>query len=225
MQFHEGPTDPALLPPVDSANQPGILTATPGLAPMELNRVRFSGGASNAAALASRWAAFAYESLSATGNPVECVPLDSEYYTVLLKALIVNGASWGDAGPAIEKAFPEYAADKRRLKSLKQQFLGYGEVNMSRWVSATERRVTLLGWAKISDWGGRQFDLPLPPSLASRTELRRLTATIARLTPTNHKHRNYRNAQLWIDVPGDGIGTQTCGLDAASARNGRGAVP
>jgi hypothetical protein len=43
--------------------------------------------------------------------------------------------------------------------------------------------------------------------------------TLAWLTPTNNKHRDYRKAQLWVDVPG-GIGTQTCGLDARSARRG-----
>lgn len=218
--FRPEPANPTVLSPVDSANPPGILTATPGIAPMELNRVRYSCGTSNAAAIASHCAALAYESLSATDIPADCIPLDNEYYTVLLKALIVHGASWGDAAAAIESAFPAFAGDWRRLARLKQQFLGYGEVNMLRCLSSTERRVTLLGWAQVSDGGGHQFDLPLPPSLAARTELRRLTATLAWLTPTNHKHRNYRRAQLWIDVPGDSIGTQTCGLDAVSARRG-----
>jgi hypothetical protein len=40
--FRQDPNDPALFSPVDSANPPGILTATPGLAPMELSRVRYS---------------------------------------------------------------------------------------------------------------------------------------------------------------------------------------
>ncbi len=103
---------------------------------------------------------------------------------------------------------------------LKQQFLGYGEADMKRGLSSTEQRATLLGWGQISHGDGHQFELPLPPSLAARTELRRLTATLAWLTPTDHKHRDYRRAQLWIDVPGDGIGTPTCGLDAPSARRG-----
>lgn len=187
---------------------------------MELNRVRYSCGTSNAAALASRCAALAHERLSAIDLPDDCAPLDDEYYTVLLKALIVHGASWGDAAAAIESAFPAFAGDWRRLASLKQQFLGYGEVTMSRCFFSSEQRVTLLGWARISDGSGHQFELPLPPSLGARTELRRLTATLAWLTPTNHKHRDYRKAQLWINVPGDDIGTQTCGLDAMSARRG-----
>jgi hypothetical protein len=218
--FRPDPTNPLLLSPVNTAVQPGILTATPGIAPMELNRVRYSCGTSNAAALASHCAALAYESLAATDLPADCLPLDSEYYTVLLKALVVHGASWGDAATAIERAFPSLAGDWRRLSRLKQQFLGYGEVNMLRCFSSTERRVTLLGWAQLSEGGGHEFNLPLPPSLAARTELRRLTATLAWLTPANHKHRNYRKAHLWIDVPGDRIGTQTLELDAQSSRRG-----
>lgn len=220
MLFREQPTNPTRLDPVDSARQPGILTATPGIVPMEQNRVRYSCGTSNAAALASRCAALAYERISAIDLPDDCAPLDDEYYTVLLKALVVHGASWGEAAAAIESAFPAYAGDWRGLARLKQQFLGYGEVTMSRCFSSSEQRVTLLGWARISDGSGHQFELPLPPSLAARTELRRLTATLAWLTPTNHKHRDCRKAQLWIDVPGGDIGTRTCGLDATAARRG-----
>jgi hypothetical protein len=44
--------------------------------------------------------------------------------------------------------------------------------------------------------------------------------TLAWLTPTNQRHSGYRKAQLWIDVPGDVVGTQTSGLDALSARRG-----
>lgn len=107
--FRQEPANPTVLSPVDSANRPGILTATPGIAPMELNRVRYSCGTSNAAALASHCAALAYESLSATDIPADCLPLDNEYYTVLLKALVVHGASWGDAAATIESAFPAFA--------------------------------------------------------------------------------------------------------------------
>jgi hypothetical protein len=218
--FRQDPNDPALFSPVDSANPPGILTATPGLAPMELSRVRYSCGTSNAAALASRCAALAYERLSALDLPEGCVPLNNEYYAVLLKALVVHGASWDQAAATIESACPDLADDRQALRRLKQRFLGYGEVDVKRCLSSTEQRATLLGWGRISHVAGHQFELPLPPSLAARTELRRLTVTLAWLTPTNHKHRDYRKAQLWVDVPGDGIGTQPCGLDATSARRG-----
>jgi len=187
---------------------------------MELSRVRYSCGTSNAAALASRCAALAYERLSVIDIPGECLPLNNEYYAVLLKALVVHGASWREAAATIGSAFPDLAGNWQQLARRKQQFLGYGEVDIKRCLSCTEQRATLLGWGRISEGQGHEFELPLPPSLAARTELRRLTATLAWLTPTNHKHRNYRTAQLWIDVPNDGIGAETCGLDAKSAQRG-----
>jgi hypothetical protein len=62
--------------------------------------------------------------------------------------------------------------------------------------------------------------MPLPPALAASTELRRITVTLAWLTPTNQQHKDYRKAQLWIDVAEEEIGTQRDGLDAPSARRG-----
>jgi hypothetical protein len=218
--FRQDPANPALLSSVDTAGPPGVLTAAPGLAPMELNRVRYSCGTSNSAALAARSAAQVYERLSTLQLPDGFTPLGAEDYTVLLKSLVVHGASWGAAAAAIDRAFPGLVGDWRALRRLKQQFLGYGEVDMSRCLSCTEQRATLLGWGRISNGEGHEFALPLPPSLAASTELRRLTVTLAWLTPTNQRHSGYRKAQLWIDVPGDVVGTQTSGLDALSARRG-----
>ena len=205
---------------VQSVRAPGLMAASPGIAPMEVNRVGHSCGSSNATALASRCAVLAYERISGMEIPADCEPLDATYEAVLLKALLVHGASWGDASRLIEKAFPTPGAEWQRLSRIKQQFLGYGEVDIKRCLSANEQRATLLGWSRISDGEGHIFEMPLPPALAANTELRRLTVTLAWLTPTNHQHKNYRRAQLWIDVPEEDIGTQRDGLDAASARRG-----
>jgi hypothetical protein len=205
---------------VDLPVAPGVLGAAPGIAPMELNRVSHSCGSSNAAALSSRSAALAYERISQMEIPSDSEPLANEYQAVLLKALLVHGASWGDAASIIESAFPALVNDWRKLERVKQQFLGYGEVDIERCLSADDHRATLLGWASIFDGEGHQFSLPLPPSLASKTELRRLIITLAWLTPTNQKHRDYRGAHLWITVsPGD-VGAGRNGLDATSARRG-----
>jgi hypothetical protein len=205
---------------VQSVRAPGIMAAAPGIAPMEVNRVGHSCGSSNATALASRCAVLAHERLLGMEIPGDCEPLDATYQAVLVKALLVHGASWGDASRLIEKAFPTPGDQWQRLSRIKQQFLGYGEVDITRCLSANEQRATLLGWSTISDGEGHAFEMPLPPTLAASTELRRLTATLAWLTPTNQQHKDYRRAQLWIDVPEQNIGTQREGLDAASARRG-----
>ena len=70
------------------------------------------------------------------------------------------------------------------------------------------------GGQRLADGEGHIFEMPLPPALAANTELRRLTVTLAWLTPTNQQHKDYRKAQLWIDVPGEIVGTLRDGLDA-----------
>jgi hypothetical protein len=196
------------------------MTAAPGVAPIEINRIGYSCGSSNATALASRCAVLAYEKISSMEIPSDSEPLDAAYEAVLLKTMLVHGASWGDASRLVEKAFPAPGSQWRRLSRIKQQFLGYGEVDIRRCISATEQRATLLGWSTIVDGEGHAFEMPLPPALAASTELRRLTVTLAWLTPTNQQHKDYRKAQLWIEVPEEIIGTQRDGLDAASARAG-----
>jgi len=56
--------------------------------------------------------------------------------------------------------------------------------------------------------------------LSASKALRRLTTTLAWFTPTNHQHRNYRKAHLFLTVPESDIGTKTIGLDAKSAQRG-----
>ena len=204
----------------DSFASPGLVSAAPGLAAMELNRVKHSCGTSNSAALASRCAALVFERISRQQIPADCDPLTDQFQAVLLKALLVHGASWGEAAAYISQAFPEAADPWQRLARLRQQFLGYGEVDITRCIAADTHRATLLGWSSIADGQGHQFELPLPPSLSAKIETRRLTVTLAWLTPLNHQHRDYRRAQLWIDVPEEDVGTNTLGLDINSARRG-----
>jgi hypothetical protein len=120
----------------DSIASPGIMSAAPGLAPMELNRVKHSCGTSNAAALASRCAALAFERISAQDIPADCDPLTDQFYAVLLKALLVHGASWGEAAHYILQAFPDAADPWQKLARLRQQFLGYGEVDITRCLAS-----------------------------------------------------------------------------------------
>ena len=205
---------------VDTTLAPGVLTGTPGVAPLELGRVRYSCGTSNAAALATRCAALALEALENTAIPADVGALDPDKVAVVLKALVVHGASWGDAEAVIEAAFPEAAGDWRRISRLKQQFLGYGVGDVSRAVASSERRATILGWGQITREQAQTYRLPLPPSLAATIELRRLTATLAWLTPASYRHQNYRRAQLWLSTSGIDLATTVQGLDAHAARRG-----
>jgi hypothetical protein len=64
------------------------------------------------------------------------------------------------------------------------------------------------------------FRLPLPPALAASKIRRRLTVTLAWLTPANPRHRNYRQAYLWCNFPQDKLGVSRAEIDSDTARRG-----
>jgi hypothetical protein len=81
--------------------------------------------------------------------------------------------------------------------------------------------VTLLGWSKIADEQGHQFELPLPPAISAQRVERTLTVTLAWCSPINPRHRLLRRSQLWFDVQGEkNVAATTVGVDALSARRG-----
>jgi hypothetical protein len=88
-----------------------------------------------------------------------------------------------------------------RIKRACAQFLGYGPADFDRGTVCTDQRVILLGCSEINGEEGHVFSVPLPPALHARTVRRRLTITLAWLTPINPRHRSYRVADLWFDSP------------------------
>lgn len=216
----------------DGSGPPGIKVATPGIHPGELTRATWTCGSSNAAALASHVCGMIHERLS------ELRKEDTDFWddveeSVLLKCLLVHGAAWRNAGETIETVFrelvearyPTDAAGKRlateELRRLKADLLGYGEVDPSRCIFATDERVSMIGWSQIGDDEGQQFDIPLPAALSAQRVLRTLTITLSWLTPVNPRHRLLRQAQLWFDVTGENhLANETVALDARAARRG-----
>ena len=70
-------------------------------------------------------------------------------------------------------------------------------------MSCTEERVTVLGFGELEDGEGAVFSLPLPPCLSAVNERRRLTITLAWLSPVNSLRQAYRVAHLWFDPKND----------------------
>jgi hypothetical protein len=85
------------------------------------------------------------------------------------------------------------------LKELVGRFLGYGKAEITRVMECSERRVTVLGFGEIKGGQAQQFSLPLPPSLSSQTEERKLIITLGWFTPIKCSCQKYRIAQLWFD--------------------------
>lgn len=195
---------------------PGQRTAAPGNAG-RLDQTAHTRGTSNAAALASRGAGFLYELLGRLrGQPGTNLP--EQYDVVLMKALLVHGANWADAQTRYESALKN-AQNRRTFKDHLGRFLGYGAANLEKVMACTEQRVTVLGFGKLDDGEADEFILPLPPSLSTMNEWRRLTITLAWLSPVSSKNQKYRIAQLWFGSE-NSIATERVESDYNAVRRG-----
>ncbi|QEH35002.1 Subtilase family protein [Aquisphaera giovannonii] len=203
-----------------SSLPPGLRVAAPGARAMELGRTTHSRGTSNATALASRTAGLIHSNLEKLRSTPGGDLLSDEYTAVILKALLVHGASWGEAGDIIENVLGGGLTkwqDKLRLKS---RFLGYGEVDPERALFSTDQRVAMLGWQSLTCGSAHVFRVPLPPSLSGKKVKRRLTISLAWFSPINPHHKDYRRASLWFSSNKDVLALDKKDLDYDSAKRG-----
>jgi hypothetical protein len=125
-----------------------------------LNIQRRSVGTSNAAALLTRAAARIHESIVETGTEVP-----RSHQAVLLKALLVHGAAWGEAGQRLENLFGPPGRGYLQRRENVARFLGYGRPNIERVLDCTTERATLFGFGDLERDTEDDFDIPLPASL------------------------------------------------------------
>jgi hypothetical protein len=186
----------AVLETTSFVSPPGQCVAAPG-AQGELDGTWYMRGTSNAAALASRWANRLYEVLEQLRKEFGA-QIPSEYDTVLMKTLLVHGADWADIRTLYESCLRK-PQNSRTFREYVTRFIGYGFADVTKVIACTDQRVTIVGFGKLEDGQADEFRLPLPPSLSARNVKRRLTITMAWLTPVNSRHHRYRIAHLWFD--------------------------
>ncbi len=186
----------AVLQTPNFTRPPGQRVAAPGAAG-ELNLTFHTRGTSNSAALASRWAITLLDLISQLREQPGA-SLSPEYDVVLLKTLLVHGADWGNGGPLYESILKN-PRNSRVFRDYVGRFFGYGAADMTKVIACTDQRVTVLGMGKLGDGEGQEFLFPLPPSLSAVTDKRRLTITLAWVTPVNCIRQNYRIAHLWFN--------------------------
>jgi hypothetical protein len=186
----------AVLEMIQTSRPPGHRVASPGSSPGDLGATRYERGSSNAAALVTRTACHLYDVLEELRANAETGPPES-HLAVLLRALLVHGASWEDR-PEI---FQRCLGVSRRDKTV-SRFLGYGALDPARVLSCTEQRVTVLGWGEIGPDHSWTYELPIPSSLSGLPVQRRLVTTLAWFSPINARHHRYRRASLWLSSEG-----------------------
>lgn len=213
------PTNPVTIEPAIFRTTPGNKVASPGSLAGDLNATSYSCGTSNATALISRAAGICYDSLQQIFNEQVAEIDPSKCEVPLLKAMLVHGCSWGDVGSRISEVLrtPE---NGRQLSGLISRWIGYGIPVVDRVLDCTEQRATVLGFGRLSDGEAHVFSLPLPPSLGSRTEWRRLTVTLAWLSPISASTQKYRTASLWFEMNNNGFAPTRSDADWRAVRRG-----
>ena len=77
-----------------------------------------------------------------------------------------------------------------------------------------------MGFGNLSNGEAHVFSLPLPPSLGSRSEWRRLTVTLAWLSPVLPATQKYRVASLWFEIRGSRLVPNRTNADWQAVRRG-----
>lgn len=173
----------------------GIQVAMPGN-DGEIDREVFDRGTSHATALATRSAILAWDVLEDLRDQ-RSGEFDEAYFPVLLKAMLVHGASWRNSRDDLRRAFGNALTEEAFRKHV-QRFFGFGNPDFSRCIDCTERRATLLGFGKLGPEQAHEFYVPLPPSLSGQAGVRRVTVTLAYFSPISARNQKYAAANLWF---------------------------
>lgn len=178
---------------------PGQSVAAPPQAGAgQINRTVYTRGTSNATALASRGAARIHEVLrDIQKENLDVIP--DANLAVLMKALLVHGAVWGDTQYQLETL--KQHTNPRNFKRYLSRFLGYGSVDIERVLECTELRATMISTDSISKSEKLEYRFPLPPALSGLETQKRLIMTLAWFTPINPAHQNLRQARLFYTPP------------------------
>lgn len=171
----------------------GIQVATPGVAG-KLDDTLCSRGTSHAAALTTRAAIQLWDTLEALGIESSIAP---EYLTVMLKAALVHGASWREVQEPLRRALGA-GLTAGKFRQLAQRLVGFGIPDFSRSSASAERRATMIGYGSLGVDQAHEFRIPLPQSLSGKIGLRRVTSTLAYLSPINPRSQKYLAANLWL---------------------------
>lgn len=217
-QLATGGNEPARLGIYGGTLAPGHRVAAPGSTAGDLANAKYTRGTSNAAALISRAAGSLYEVLEELRNDPGGELIDVVPRAVWLKALIAHGADWGTVTETLRTVLG--SDDKLRFRERATRLLGYGTVDTSRVRDCTASRVTTLGAGLLKEDESHVHRFPLAPSLSGWRGHRRLTTSLAWLSPVNPRHRGWRRAQLWFSPPAAELGVERRQADWLTVQRG-----
>lgn len=177
-----------------SSQPPGQLTAAP---PSPAGDAIHTRGTSNSAAITSRNAVRAKAAIDVV-RAQEAGRLGEDFDAVLVKALLVHGASTSVIADQILGARADvihWLAQKRLIS----RYAGYGAADFQRAFTCSEERATLLGIGELKNEKALEFSVPIPTAFSARLVKKRVTVTLAWISPLNSRHSKYRVGRLWFD--------------------------
>jgi hypothetical protein len=182
----------------------GQLVAVPG-SPGE-SKVTFLSGTSNAAALVSRAACLAHESIAQLLAGDDAVHLRGVPIAVLTKALVVHSAEWpADVRSFVHAALGGLLQPRRETEDL-AGILGFGHLREDRVLGCDPNRATAIGGGEVIPGERIEHRVPIPEAMHLHQGWRRLTATLAWFSPINPSNRKYRCARLaLVDLRGTSL--------------------
>lgn len=200
---------------------PGIRVAAPNIEG-RTDGTAYTYGTSNAAALVSRSAYHALDTLESLQDVEDLPPYpDAQFHPVLVRALLIHSATWPN--DATEWATRMGFDGRVRRRELTRHW-GFGVLDPAQVATAATNRVTLIGAGGIAEDQRHRFAFPLPPSLANRRTWRRLIVTLTWMSPIDSASRRYRVAELTCRPSRDTLRLTPAQLSAYRHMNGRGTV-
>jgi hypothetical protein len=133
--------------------------------------------------------------------------VDPAYYAVIIKALLVHRAQWGDKGVLLDTLYgPQGQGKHVARKDNIARLLGYGRPIVEEAMACAPNRATLVGYGSVASNGTADLHrIPLPDSLERVTDPRAVTLSLAWFSPVNPRHAAYRRAKLEITPSDFGI--------------------
>ena len=194
-----------------SANSPGQLTASGADG---INSYNATCGTSNATALVSRLCAEYLNNLRGSSN----LHIPVEYEAIAIKSMLLHSCSWREVGQELATKYVPQIPRLKKKETLK--WIGYGLPNPDISSFCTEQRVTLMGYGELSGGTQSEFRFPLPSCLISQAVSKRLTITLAWLSPIDSRNKNYRLAKLGFSADKDLIAKDNTEGDDKVSRKG-----
>ncbi len=182
-----------VLTPSNYRISPGIQVAAPD---SSRDKKIFDRGTSFSTALVSR---HAYNCFKTLRELLYNNGRDESHIHLLVKAMTVHGCSWDVIGRNIEQFLPP-VKDRREANSLKMKWIGFGYPNLDKSLICTPQRVTVLGYGELKSGKAHIYYLPLPEFLQGKKVKRRLTVTLAWMSPIAPQNQKYRRARMWFET-------------------------